>query len=82
MAEQLEANFTNPYIIDRITKANTVYLARMNGTLLKKTVSSARLKLFVENSPANVTISNDNCSNTNKENLHKSPHSGLHPSNT
>ncbi|KAL6742492.1 hypothetical protein Aduo_015636 [Ancylostoma duodenale] len=82
MAEQLEPNFSGPYIIDRITKANTVYLARMDGTVLDKTVNSARLKLFVENSPANGTVSNDECSNSNKENLHKSPHSELQPCNT
>ncbi|KAL6735851.1 hypothetical protein Aduo_006258 [Ancylostoma duodenale] len=81
MAEQLEPNFTGPYIIDRITKANTVYLARMDGAVLNKTVISARLKLFVENSPVNGTVSNEECSNSNKENLHKSSHSELQPSN-
>uniref|UniRef100_A0A914X3C8 Uncharacterized protein n=1 Tax=Plectus sambesii TaxID=2011161 RepID=A0A914X3C8_9BILA len=41
MAEQLEENFTGPYIIHRLTKANTAYPTKMDGTVLKKTVSCA-----------------------------------------
>uniref|UniRef100_A0A914WWA7 OTU domain-containing protein n=1 Tax=Plectus sambesii TaxID=2011161 RepID=A0A914WWA7_9BILA len=55
MAEQLEENFTGPYIIHRLTKANTAYLTKMDGTVLKKTVSCARLKLFI-NKPASTAV--------------------------
>ncbi|EYB95489.1 hypothetical protein Y032_0159g3290 [Ancylostoma ceylanicum] len=82
MAEQLEPNFTGSYVIDRITKANTIYLARMDGTLLKKTVSSARLKLFLENSSGNVTVSKDGCSKNDKGNLHESSLSEIHQSDS
>jgi hypothetical protein len=49
VAEELESHFTGPYFIDRITKGNTCYLIR-TGTLtaLRKPVSAARLKLFIE----------------------------------
>uniref|UniRef100_A0A914X4H7 OTU domain-containing protein n=1 Tax=Plectus sambesii TaxID=2011161 RepID=A0A914X4H7_9BILA len=60
MAKQLEENFTGPYIIHRLTKANTAYLARMDGTVMKKMVSCARLKLFIDKpvSIAAITITN------------------------
>uniref|UniRef100_A0A914X830 Uncharacterized protein n=1 Tax=Plectus sambesii TaxID=2011161 RepID=A0A914X830_9BILA len=48
MAKQFETKFTSPYFIDRVTQANTCYLMRNNTTALKKPVSAASLKLFIE----------------------------------
>uniref|UniRef100_A0A914X393 Uncharacterized protein n=1 Tax=Plectus sambesii TaxID=2011161 RepID=A0A914X393_9BILA len=55
MAEQLEENFTGPIIIHCLTKAKTVYLTKMDCTVLNKTVSCARLKLFINN-PASTAV--------------------------
>uniref|UniRef100_A0A914X6U7 OTU domain-containing protein n=1 Tax=Plectus sambesii TaxID=2011161 RepID=A0A914X6U7_9BILA len=48
MAKQLEENFTRPYINHHLTKANTAYLMKMDGMVLKKMISCARLKLFID----------------------------------
>uniref|UniRef100_A0A914WGY3 Uncharacterized protein n=1 Tax=Plectus sambesii TaxID=2011161 RepID=A0A914WGY3_9BILA len=55
MAEQLEENFSGPYIIHRLTKANTAYLTKMDVTVLKKTVSCAQLKLLIDQ-PASTAV--------------------------
>uniref|UniRef100_A0A914XC38 Uncharacterized protein n=1 Tax=Plectus sambesii TaxID=2011161 RepID=A0A914XC38_9BILA len=55
MAEQLEEPFIAPNIIHRLTKANITYLARMDGMVLKKMVSCAQLKLFI-NKPASAAV--------------------------
>uniref|UniRef100_A0A914WTT9 Uncharacterized protein n=1 Tax=Plectus sambesii TaxID=2011161 RepID=A0A914WTT9_9BILA len=55
MAKQLQENVTRLYIIHRLTKANTTHLARLDGTVLKKTVSCTQLKLFI-NKPASTAV--------------------------
>uniref|UniRef100_A0A914UMV2 Integrase catalytic domain-containing protein n=1 Tax=Plectus sambesii TaxID=2011161 RepID=A0A914UMV2_9BILA len=74
MAKQLEENFTGPYIIHRLTKANTAYLTKMDGTVLKKTVSCAQLKLFIDK-PAStaVTITINKSSDESKSEAYDSP---------
>ena len=44
--EELNAHFTGPFIIKRITKVNTAYLESVDGKSLKRPVSCSRLKLF------------------------------------
>lgn len=46
--EELNANFTGPFIVRRVTKVNTAYLDSVAGKSLKRPVSCSRLKLFKE----------------------------------
>uniref|UniRef100_A0A914UHT3 Uncharacterized protein n=1 Tax=Plectus sambesii TaxID=2011161 RepID=A0A914UHT3_9BILA len=55
MAKQLEENFARPYIIHHLTKANTTNQAKMDGTVLKKIVSCAQMKLFIKK-PASIVV--------------------------
>uniref|UniRef100_A0A914XA52 OTU domain-containing protein n=1 Tax=Plectus sambesii TaxID=2011161 RepID=A0A914XA52_9BILA len=71
MAEQLEENFTGPYI-HRLMKANITYLARMDGTVLKKTVSCGQLKLFIDK-PASTAVTSISKSDESESEAYSTP---------